>query len=58
MLVHLPWVEKISEVLLRDVNVSVEDYIDSVTTPGVPVDFVSLMVLCHAYHFHVAVFTS
>ena len=58
MLSHLPWVQKISEVLLRDVNVSVEDYIDSVTTPGVPVDFVGLMVLCRAYHFHIAVFTT
>ena len=58
MLQHLDWLQKVSKIVLKDVNVSVEDYIDRITTPGVPLDFVALLALCRFYHFHVAVFTT
>ena len=58
MIQHIDWLHKISKIVLKDVNVSLEDYIDTITTPGVPLDFVALMALCHFYHFHVAVFTT
>ena len=45
MLQHLNWLEQISEVVLREVNVSLEDYIDTITMPGVPLDFVALLFL-------------
>ena len=57
MIQHLPWLEQISSVILREVNVSLEDYIDTMSTPGVPLDFVGLLFLSHIYHIHVAVFT-
>ena len=37
-------------------QVTVEDYIDQITTPGVPMDFVAITVLCRIYHIHVGVF--
>ena len=37
-------------------QVPVENYIDSITTPGVPLDFVRLTVLCCIFHIHVGVF--
>ena len=58
MVQHLAWVERLSSVIVRDVNVSLEDYVDTITTPGVPLDFVALVVLCRIYHIHVAVYTS
>ena len=58
MLQHLQWVQHISRVILKDVTVSLEDYIDTITTPGVPIDFVAIVVLCRAYHFHLAIYTS
>ena len=58
MLQHLNWLEQISEVVLREVNVSLEDYIDTITTPGVPLDFVALLFLCRIYYIHIAVFTA
>ena len=58
MVQHLAWVERLSSVILHDVNVSLEDYVDTITTPGVPLDFVALVVLCSIYHIHVAVYTS
>ena len=58
MIQHSEWLQKVSKIVLKDVNVSVEDYIDSMSTPGVPMDFVALLALCRFYHFHVAVFTS
>ena len=58
MIQHLTWLQQISEVLLREVNVSLEDYIDTMSTPGVPLDFVGLLFLSRIYHIHVAVFTT
>ena len=46
MLQHLNWLEQISAVVLKEVNVSLEDYIDTMSTPGVLLDFVALMFLC------------
>ena len=37
-------------------KLTVEDYIDRITTPGVPMDFVAITVLCRIYHIHVGVF--
>ena len=51
-------VEQISAVVLKEVNVSLEDYIDTMSTPGVPLDFVALIFLCCVYHIHVAMFTA
>ena len=58
MVQHHQWLQQISSVVLKEVNVSIEDYIDTITTPGVPLDFVALMFLCRIYHIHVAVFTT
>ena len=58
MIQHLPWLQQVSKVVLKDVNVSIEDYIDTVTMPGVPLDFVALLALSRFYHIHVAVFTT
>ena len=45
MLKHLDWVEKLCRVVLSEVNVSIEDYIDTMSTPGVPLDFTAIVVL-------------
>ena len=58
MLGHLDWINQISEILLTEVNVSVEDYIDSITSLGVPLDFVAIVALCRMYHIHLAVYTA
>ena len=58
MLGHLDWINQISEIVLTEVNVSVEDYIDSITSPGVPIDFVAIVALCRMYHIHLAVYTA
>ena len=58
MVQHHEWLQQISAVVLKEVNVSIEDYIDTITTPGVPIDFVALMFLYRIYHIHVAVFTT
>ena len=58
MLKHLDWLEEITKVILVDVNVSLEDYIDSMSTPGVPLDFIAIVVISRLYHIHVAVFTN
>ena len=38
--------EHLTRTVLKDANVSVEDYIDSMSTPGIPLDFCALVVLC------------
>ena len=45
MLKHLDWVEKLGRVVLSEVNVSIEDYIDTMSTPGVPLDFTAIVIL-------------
>ena len=58
MLTHTDWLEVVNKTVLQDVSVSMEDYIDTITTPGVLLDFIAITVLCRAYHMHVSVFTS
>ena len=58
MLNHLQWISRLGRVVLADANVSVEDYIDTMTTAGTPLDFIGLTVLCRIYHIHIAVYTS
>ena len=58
MLTHTDWLEVVSKTVLQDVSVSMEDYIDTITTPGVPLDFIAITVLCRVYHMHVGIFTS
>ena len=58
MLANLEWIQRISRVVLHDVNVTVEDYIDTITTAGVHLDFVAVLVFCRIYHMHMAIFNS
>ena len=58
MLQRVDWVERLTRVILKDANGSVEDYIDSMQTPGIPLDFCALVILCRIYHIHGAVYTS
>ena len=58
MIQHLPWLQQVSKVVLKDVNVLIEDYIDTVTMPRVPLDFMALLALSRFYHMHIAVFTT
>ena len=39
-------------------STSLEDYIHTVTTQGVQIDPVCVLVLAHMFHFHVAIFVS
>ena len=41
---RLDWVEKISACVLKQRDQSLEDYIDEITTPGVPLDPIALLV--------------
>ena len=56
MLLHIEWVTSLTSTVRKYTQVPVEDYIDSITTPGVPLDFVGLTVLCCIFHIHVGVF--
>ena len=56
MLLHIEWVTSLTSTVCKYTQVPVEDYIDSITTPGVPLDFVGLTVLCRIFHIHVGVF--
>ena len=58
MLKHLDWVEKLCRVVLSEVNISIEDYIDTMSTPGVPLDFTTIVVLVQIYHIHITVYTN
>ena len=58
MLKHLDWVEKQCRVVLSEVNLSIEDYIDTMSTPGVPLDFTAIVVLARIYHIHITVYTN
>ena len=44
MLLHIEWVTSLTSTVHKYTQVPVKDYIDSITTPGVPLDFVGLMV--------------
>ena len=56
MLLHTEWVTSLTSTVCKYTQVPIEDYIDSITTLGVPLDFVGLTVLCHIFHIHVGVF--
>ena len=56
MIVNMDWVLNIGKNVLK--STSLEDYIDTVTTPGVPINPVCVLVLAHMFHFHVAIFVS
>ena len=56
MIVNMDWVLNIGKNMLK--STSLEDYIDTVTTPGVPIDPVCVLVLACMFHFHVAIFVS
>ena len=58
MIQCLDWIEKLGKVILREVNVAVEDYIDTITSPGVPLDFIAIVVLCRIYHIHICIYES
>ena len=56
MIKHIDWVTDLMSTVWKYSQVTVEDYIDWMTTPGVPMDFVAITVLCRMYHIHVGVF--
>ena len=56
MLTNMDWLLNIGKTMLK--ATSLEDYIDSVTTPGVPIDPVCVLVLEHIFHFSIAIFVS
>ena len=58
MLKHLDWVEKLCRVVLSEVNISIEDYIDTMSTLGVPLNFTAIVVLAWIYHIHITVYTN
>ena len=55
---HLDWLEKLPKVVLAEVNMSIEDYINTMSTLGVPLDFIGIVVLAQIYHMHVAIYTT
>ena len=56
MIQHIDWLTDLTSTVRKYSKVTVEDYIDRITTPGVPMDFVAITVLCRIYHIHVGVF--
>ena len=55
---RLDWVAKISARVLKQHEQSLEDYIDDITTPGVPLDPIALLVFARMYKIHIAIFTA
>ena len=55
---RLDWVTKISAHVLKQCEQSLEDYIDDIMTPGVPLDPIALFVLAWMYKIHIAIFTA
>ena len=56
MIQHIDWLTELTSTVWKYSKVTVEDYIDWITTPGVPMDFVAITVLCRIYHIYVEVF--
>ena len=56
MLRHVEWLTGIARTVLKKTETSVEDYIDTVTTPGYPIDAVCILVIARMFHIHIAVF--
>ena len=53
MLSRLGWFASVSRLCLQAQNISVEDYIDHMRTPGTALDLLAIYVLARAYRFHV-----
>ena len=56
MLSRLQWLQSISSHYLECENVSLEGYIDNISTPGAPFDLLAIFVLARLYRFHVGLF--
>ena len=56
MISHIDWTITIAKTVLNRNGISVEDYIDTVTTPGMAIDPVCVLVLARMFHFHAAIF--
>ena len=53
MIQHIDWLTELMSTVRKYSKATVEDYIDRITTPGGPMDFVAITVLCRIYHIHV-----
>ena len=47
---HHTFVDKISEDILQCKKLTLESYIETVLTPGVPIDEIGLIILARMYH--------
>ena len=56
MLANSEWMLDIAKSVLLEQDMTLEDYIDTVTTPGSPVDAVCILVLAKIFNMHVAIF--
>ena len=56
MIQHIAWLTDLTSTVRKYSKVTVEDYIDRITIPGVPMDFVAITVLCRIYDIHVGIF--
>ena len=56
MISHIDWTITIAKTVLNRNRISVEDYIDTVTTPGMAIDPVCVLVLARMFHFHAVIF--
>ena len=54
MIMNMDWLLNTGKTVLK--ATSLEDYIDTVTTPGVPINPVCVLVLACMFHFHIAHF--
>ena len=52
---HYTFVEKISKAFLQWKKLSLESYIETVSTPGVPIDKIGLLILARMYHLKLCV---
>ena len=55
MITNMDWVLNIGKTMKSR---SLEDYIDTVTLPGDPINPFCVLVLAHMFHFHIAIFVS
>ena len=56
MISHMEWTITIAKTVLHKQGISVEDYIDTVTTPDMAIDPVCVLILARMFHFHAAIF--
>ena len=52
---HRDFVEKISKDILTRKKLTLDDYISTVSTPGVPIDEIGLLILTRMYHLKLCV---